>query len=127
MSISSVGIPTMTDNNGKKEWWLNGELHREDGPALEWWTGYKEWYFHGKIHRVDGPAIEYLNGKVHREDGPAVVSGDGYEAWYLDGQLHREDGPAIIFPNGNKFWYLRNMYLSEEDYSLQTTLVKSAI
>ena len=21
--------------NGDKEWWLNGKLHREDGPAIE--------------------------------------------------------------------------------------------
>jgi hypothetical protein len=30
--------------NGAKVFRLNGELHREDGPALEWSNGYKQWY-----------------------------------------------------------------------------------
>jgi len=48
--------------NGYKEWWLNGELHREDGPAVEHPDGTKEWCLNGKRHREDGPAIEYSNG-----------------------------------------------------------------
>ena len=48
------------DRNGSREWYdKKGELHREDGPAVEWNDGTKEWYRHGKLHRVDGPAIEY--------------------------------------------------------------------
>ena len=30
--------------NGSKEWNLNGDLHREDGPAIEHADGYKSWY-----------------------------------------------------------------------------------
>ena len=48
--------------NGIKEWFLNGKLHREDGPAVELATGYKEWWINGKRHREDGPAVEYANG-----------------------------------------------------------------
>ena len=33
--------------NGSKFWWLNEELHREDGPAIEWLDGTKEWYLNG--------------------------------------------------------------------------------
>ena len=33
--------------NGSKLWWLNEELHREDGPAIEWLDGTKEWYLNG--------------------------------------------------------------------------------
>ena len=50
------------DGDGDKRWYLNGLLHRINGPALEYATGNKEWYLNGKIHREDGPAIEYANG-----------------------------------------------------------------
>jgi hypothetical protein len=33
--------------NGDKEWYLNGDLHREDGPAIELANGDKEWYLNG--------------------------------------------------------------------------------
>ena len=36
-----------TDANGGKEWFLNGKLHREDGPAIEWADGNKEWFLNG--------------------------------------------------------------------------------
>ena len=34
--------------NGSKSWWLNGKLHREDGPAIEWADGDKSWWLNGK-------------------------------------------------------------------------------
>jgi hypothetical protein len=40
----------------------SGQLHRTDGPALEYTNGDKYWYINGKQHREDGPAIEYNNG-----------------------------------------------------------------
>ena len=57
--------------NGNKEWLLNGQLHREDGPALEYPNGSKNWYLNGKLHRLDGPAREWP---------------DGYKEWYLNGK-----------------------------------------
>jgi len=33
---------------GDKVWSLNGNLHREDGPAIEISNGRKEWYLNGK-------------------------------------------------------------------------------
>jgi hypothetical protein len=57
--------------NGSKVWYLNGERHREDGPAIEYTDGTKHWY---------------LNGKFHREDGPAVEWADGDKWWYLNGK-----------------------------------------
>ena len=56
------------NDGGTKEWFLNGELHREDGPAVERANGNKEWHLNGKCHREDGPAIEYAYGD---------------KAWYL--------------------------------------------
>jgi len=51
------------NKNGAKVWKLpNGNLHREDGPAVEYSNGDKSWYINGKWHRENGPAIEYYNG-----------------------------------------------------------------
>ena len=62
--------------DGKREWYLNGEHHREDGPAIEHSDGCKYWY---------------LNGKLHREDGPAVENANGDKYWFLNGKRHREE------------------------------------
>ena len=35
-------------DNGTKEWYLNGKLHREDGPAIEFVNGGLMWYLNGK-------------------------------------------------------------------------------
>jgi len=35
------------DGNGDKFWFLNDELHREDGPAIEYADGTKLWYLNG--------------------------------------------------------------------------------
>ena len=37
------------DKNGTKRWYLNDELHREDGPAVEHTDGGKEWWLHDKL------------------------------------------------------------------------------
>lgn len=38
-----------TDINGcgYKSWFLNGKLHREDGPAIIWSDGLHEWWLNG--------------------------------------------------------------------------------
>jgi len=64
--------------SGTKGWYLNGKLHREDGPAIERSDGNKEWYLNGKYHREDGPAFEYP---------------DGTKEWWLD---HKEVHPETI-------------------------------
>ena len=33
---------------GDKYWYLNGYLHRKDGPAIEYFNGTKYWYLNGK-------------------------------------------------------------------------------
>ena len=52
----------LIDEQGTRRWYQNGELHRTDGPAIEWPNGNHWWYQNGKKHRTDGPAIEYSNG-----------------------------------------------------------------
>ena len=77
-----------------KKWKLpNGDLYREDGPAVEYRNGNKFWYLNNKRHREDGPAIEFKGSK---------------NQWYLNGKQHREDGPAVEYSNGEKCWYLNN-------------------
>ena len=51
------------DDAGTKRWYLNDKLHREDGPAIEYYDGSKCWYLNDKRHRTDGPAIEYADGR----------------------------------------------------------------
>ena len=90
-----------TLSNGTKEWWLNGKLHRTDGPAIEWNDGDKEWWLDGKRHRIDGPAIE---------------CSDGYKEWYLNGKLHRIGGAAIERNDGSKEWWIDDEEHTFEEY-----------
>ena len=59
------------DEYGTKRWFLNRNLHREDGPAVEYANGDKSWYLNDELHRLDGPAIEDANG---------------YKDWYYHGE-----------------------------------------
>jgi hypothetical protein len=106
--------PTKTVlSDGNEEWRLNGQLHRDDGPAVTWEDGSEEWYQHGQLHRDDGPAVTYPDGtevwwqhdRLHRDGGPAVTGEDGSEEWWQHGQLHRDGGPAVTRPDGTEEWY----------------------
>jgi hypothetical protein len=57
-------LATITEgrNNLATLKFLNGKLHCEDGPAVEWIDGSKEWYVDGKYHCIDRPAVEYIFG-----------------------------------------------------------------
>ena len=51
------------DYGGNKYWRLNGLLHREeDLPAVEHNTGTKIWCINNNLHRENGPAVEYFDG-----------------------------------------------------------------
>ena len=77
----------------------DGQLHRIDGPAVEYKDGTKEWWINGKLHRIDGPAVERANGT---------------KAWYIDGELYRIDGPAVERANGRKEWWINGQYVTDE-------------
>ena len=87
-------------DNGTKCWYLNGKLHREDGPAVEWSDGTKRWY---------------RNGKLHREDGPACEFADGTKRWYIDGLALAEEG----FNNKNKTCNGKIVTIDGKQYKLQ--------
>ena len=113
-------------SDGTKEWILNRERHRKDGPAIEYPDGSKFWYLNGQRHREDGPAIEladgskswWLNGKQHRKNGPAVERPDGSKNWYFNDRLHREDGPAVEYPDGSVEYWLNGKQIrtKSKDY-----------
>jgi hypothetical protein len=46
--------------------------HRLDGPAWEFSNGYKEWYKNGKLHREDGPAVELPDIKYYFYNGEFI-------------------------------------------------------
>ena len=54
-------------------WYYNsaGQLHRDEGPAIERADGTRYWYQNGLRHRTDGPAIEWC---------------DGDKWWYINGE-----------------------------------------
>jgi hypothetical protein len=137
-SANSSNKPEMrVESDGSERWYLNGKLHREDGPAVILANGTKGWYLNGELHREDGPAIErtygtkewYLNGKLHRGDGPAVewMSGTKTKEWYLNDKRHREDGPAVEFTDGKKEWWLNGRQLSYEKFSEITLNVEGIV
>jgi hypothetical protein len=95
--------------DGSREWYLNGERHREDGPAIEYLNGSKQWYLNSKRHRIDGPAIEYY---------------DGTKEWWLNGRRHREDGPAVEFADGSKAWWLNGTAYTEFDWKIAVEKLK---
>lgn len=45
-----------------KQWYYKGQLHRENGPAVEVSNGGERWLRYGQLHREDGPAIIYADG-----------------------------------------------------------------
>jgi len=86
-----ASAPVLTVSaDGTREWRRHGELHRDDGPAVEQADGTRWWYRHGKRHRDDGPAIEQANGTRH---------------WCRHGKRHRDDGPAIEWADDTREWW----------------------
>lgn len=84
-----------------REWYSDGRLHREDGPAFEGNDGVKKWYRNGLLHRVGGAAEIYPQGA---------------RAWLQDGLLHRTDGPALSYGGGSNCWYVRGRQFTRDEF-----------
>lgn len=122
-----VGGPAVISVTGRSEWWLDGQLHREDGPAYAS-DGYKDWEAAGKppirtlgglygFSRVIHHFCEwYAHGKLHRVGGPAVEHSTGYKAWYHRGALHNLHGPACIFVDKRHVFFVHGVQLSEDHF-----------
>lgn len=70
-----------------ERYWIDGKLHRLDGPAIRCWGGNGElgsehYYINGKLHRLNGPACRcwYSNGQLWYE-----------EYWIDDKELNKEE------------------------------------
>lgn len=69
------------DKLGNRRWYVNGQLHRLDGPAVEYIGGDYMWYRKGKNHRTDGPAIEYRGVAKY---------------WYVNGVQYTEEQFRLV-------------------------------
>ena len=61
-------------NGDHIEYWVNGKLDRENGPAIE-----------NSLTK-----IWYVKGKRHRTDGPAYIHKHGLEQWFEDDLFIKE-------------------------------------
>ena len=61
MSYKTYEVKVYED--GTKEWNLDNELHREDGPALEYFYGIKNWFLNG---------VEYTEEEFNKKMAPTV-------------------------------------------------------
>ena len=76
----------------RESWYLNGSLHRIDGPA------YISYYKSGKKKREEW----FLDGTYHRVDGPAYIS------YYESNQTRREDWYLNDKESNHKEWLIAN-------------------
>ena len=91
------------DRNGTRRYYDAAEqLHRENGPAVEYVNGNKEWWQNDQLHRTDGPAVEWT---------------DGVKFWYQHGQRHRVDGPAVEYASGSKEWWINGEEMTEAEFN----------
>lgn len=79
--------PAIQRKNGDVEYWVNNQLHRDNGPALIENNGRRfRWY---------------QNGKLHRENGPAMIA-SYTESYYLNGQYYEfQEWVKIIYQKLN--------------------------
>lgn len=70
----TTGVITVnnTDGTTMTEYWVDGKLHREDGPAVIFSDGHKEWW----LNDVNVSAIEVFE-KLSEEEKMKVI-------WNLD-------------------------------------------
>ena len=127
VSYTEVMGPAIEYNNGDREYWINGLLHRDGGPALEG-VATNVWLHKGRLHRSeDKPALtissletggglggsSYVgHARKHTKNFPYFYEGD--QGWWKMGKIHRDSGPAIIKKDGTKKWY-KNGFPHRED------------
>jgi len=98
--------------NGDKWWYKEGEVHRLNAPACIS-SGIEVWRVNGDLHREDGPAIKVKKGYYNRYDNwyHGIIEG-----WYRHGIRHREGGAAVIYKDKRREWWLNGIKYTKEDY-----------
>lgn len=88
--------------NGTTLYYVDGQLHRDYGPAVCTATGQEYWYQHGKLDRADGPAIV----------------GHTYQAWFRNGEYHRIGGAAVTYDtfDCHDEWWLFGVFYTQDEY-----------
>ena len=89
------------------KYYLNGNLHRKDGPAYilycnDGFVIFEEYYFNNKVHRKDGPAIlHYTRDKTIR-----------YQRYFFKGKLIILKNLPFEFPidTDEKEFYMNLIY-----------------
>lgn len=103
--LSRIDGPAITERDTlsgfliSEGWFLNGNLHREGGPAQ---IGYDPendgtvleeiWFWHGVRHRRDGPAVIRYNELTHEVEDTE---------WWIDG-LQIDPNTTAIIPSSIK-------------------------
>jgi hypothetical protein len=119
----------MVWRHGRREWWLNGKLHRTDRdfvtdltlPAEIYANGDMAWWRNGQRHRTDKDPVTDLTL-------PAVDRGN-LKVWWLNGKCHRADRdpitglvlPAEVWVGGDSKWFI-NGQLRRDDKDPKTGL-----
>jgi hypothetical protein len=87
----------------------DSNLHRLDGPAIEYKDGTKEWCVDGKCHRLDGPAVEYKNGTKEWWVNGKYLDTKEVETWLKENNvdLSTEEGQAAF----NVYWSFKIIYM----------------
>lgn len=140
MNDSLNGPACQNDFLYKANYYQNGLLHREDGPAAIDHYGGQYYYQNGRPHREGAPAVishngdqyYFQNGNLHRLDGPAIIHNNGDQEYYQNDKLHRLDGPAIINTNGTiQYWIdgeipltVLNLLITDREMTFDAQLVK---
>lgn len=81
---------------------FHGVLHRVNGPAIIWNQNRYDFYQNGVLHNEIGPArvtlekhAYFINGQIHRDDGPAIIrfKENNYEIWeyYQNGKFIKKE------------------------------------
>lgn len=93
------GPAVIKDNGRRKEWWVNGILHRENAPAIIVKSSdgsfLQEWWVNGKKHRTDGPAVIKYQIKRVDYNNKNKVKKIKVEEWWVNGKKYNKDGPAV--------------------------------
>jgi hypothetical protein len=118
------GIDKIVRDDGAIIWIKDGEIHKDDGPAIENETALPSWYKSGFRHTIEKINKEHLgflvvddldsknknnvwykNGVIHRDNEPAIEYENGTKIWFSNGKISRDNGPAIEYQDGTKVWF----------------------
>lgn len=111
--------PAVEFPGGDREWWLNGELHRDgDEPAIEivdsgsktMWpypmSGFRAVQF---FRLLPGAKVWAKDGYAHRDEGPTVnmpiTAEERYLEYWREGRLHNATGPAVVSRSFEVYYY----------------------